>query len=43
MAYGDFVACTVMFHNRRMVHGKVRGLLVEVHDRIATSSHHFSN
>ena len=38
----DFVGCTVIFQNRRIVHGDVRRTLFKVAYRIATVGHHIA-
>ena len=41
--HGDRVAIAVMLHNQRMVDGEIRGLLVEIDDRITPRGHRLAN
>jgi hypothetical protein len=43
LAHDDRVARAVMLHNKRMVHRKVGGLLVEIAHGVTTSGHCFAN
>jgi hypothetical protein len=42
LANGDFVSCSVLFDNPAVVDGNLRGAIIEIGGRIASSRHHGS-